>query len=143
AAPLLVGPLPNSRARAPRGKSRGVQSRLDRLFEVGTPGRPGKPGARRQEIVFFSTIRLRKLSMARKLNNDRAIRIASAAKQEFAKRGFAGARVERIARTAGVNKQLLFYYFHSKRGLFQAAVRRAMSELETALGSSAQLSGRP
>jgi len=81
--------------------------------------------------------------MARKLNNDRAIRIAAAAKQEFAKRGFAGARVERIARTAGVNKQLLFYYFHSKRGLFQAAVRRAMSELETALGSSAQLSGRP
>src|SRR5262245_65450423 len=81
--------------------------------------------------------------MARKLNNDSAIRIAAAAKQEFAKRGFAGARVERIARAAGVNKQLLFYYFQSKRGLFQAAVRRAMSELEAALASSAQLSGRP
>lgn len=81
--------------------------------------------------------------MARKLNNDRALRIAAAAKQEFAKRGFAGARVERIARAAGVNKQLLFYYFQSKRGLFQAAVRRAMTELEAALGSSAQLSGRP
>ena len=81
--------------------------------------------------------------MARKLNNDRALRIAAAAKQEFAKRGFAGARVERIARAAGVNKQLLFYYFQSKRGLFQAAVRRAMAELEAALGSSTQLSGRP
>ena len=81
--------------------------------------------------------------MARKLNNDRALRIAAAAKQEFAKRGFAGARVDRIARAAGVNKQLLFYYFQSKRGLFQAAVRRAMAELEAALGSSAQLSGRP
>jgi TetR/AcrR family transcriptional regulator len=81
--------------------------------------------------------------LARKLNNDRALRIAAAAKQEFAKRGFAGARIERIARVAGVNKQLLFYYFQSKRGLFQAAVRRAMAELEAALGSSAQLSGRP
>lgn len=81
--------------------------------------------------------------MARKLNNDRALRIVAAAKQEFAKRGFAGARVERIAREARVNKQLLFYYFRSKRGLFQAAVRRAMEELEAALGTAAQLSGRP
>ena len=81
--------------------------------------------------------------MARKLKNDSALRIAAAARQEFAKRGFAGARVERIAREARVNKQLLFYYFHSKRGLFQAAVRRAMEELEAALGSAEQLSGRP
>lgn len=81
--------------------------------------------------------------MARKLNNERALRIATAARQEFAKRGFAGARVERIARTAGVNKQLLFYYFHSKRGLFQAAVRRGMTELEAALASTVPLSGRP
>lgn len=81
--------------------------------------------------------------MARKLNNDRALRIVAAAKQEFAKRGFAGARVERIAREARVNKQLLFYYFQSKRGLFQAAVRRATEELEAALGTAAQLSGRP
>lgn len=81
--------------------------------------------------------------MARKLNNDRALRIVAAAKQEFAKRGFAGARVERVAREARVNKQLLFYYFQSKRGLFQAAVRRATEELEAALGTAAQLSGRP
>lgn len=71
--------------------------------------------------------------MARKLNNDRALRIAAAAKQEFAKRGFAGARVERIARVAGVNKQLLFYYFHSKRGLFGAVLGRGAAELEQAL----------
>lgn len=81
--------------------------------------------------------------MARKLNNDRALRIAAAARQEFARRGFAGARVERIARLAGVNKQLLFYYYHSKRGLFQAAVRRGMTELEAALAATSHLSGRP
>lgn len=81
--------------------------------------------------------------MAHKLNNDRALRIANAARQEFAKRGFAGARIERIAKLAGVNKQLLFYYFHSKKGLFQAAVRRGAVELEAALAGSAHLAGRP
>ena len=51
--------------------------------------------------------------------------------------------MERIARLAGVNKQLLFYYYHSKRGLFQAAVRRGMAELEAALAATAHFSGRP
>ena len=39
----------------------------------------------------------------------------------------------RIARRAGVNKQLLFYYFHSKRGLFSAVLGRGAAELERAL----------
>ncbi len=50
-------------------------------------------------------------------------RILEAAASEFAQRGFAGARVERIAAAAGVNKQLLFHYFSSKSGLHQAALR--------------------
>src|SRR5207249_1430128 len=58
--------------------------------------------------------------MPPKLSNDRALRIVVAARDEFARRGLAGARVEQIARRAGVNKQLLFYYYHSKLGLFQA-----------------------
>jgi AcrR family transcriptional regulator len=61
------------------------------------------------------------------------LRIAAAAREEFAKRGFAGARVDQIARRAGVNKQLLFYYYHSKRGLFQAVLAQAAGELEGAL----------
>lgn len=81
--------------------------------------------------------------MARKLNNDRALRIVDAARQEFAKRGFSGARIERIAKLAGVNKQLLFYYFHSKRGLFQTAVRRGAEELEASLADSSHFVGRP
>lgn len=47
--------------------------------------------------------------------------ILDAARQEFGEHGLAGARVERIARRAGVNKQLLYYYFGSKRDLFRAA----------------------
>jgi len=49
--------------------------------------------------------------MPPKLGNDRALRIVAAAREEFARRGFAGARVDQIARRAGVNKQLLFYYY--------------------------------
>lgn len=71
--------------------------------------------------------------MSRKLSNDRALRIIAAAHDEFARRGYAGARIERIAATARVNKQLLFYYFHSKRGLFHAILERGVSELESAL----------
>jgi TetR/AcrR family transcriptional regulator len=81
--------------------------------------------------------------MAPKLSNDRALRISTAAREEFARRGFAGARVDHIAKRAGVNKQLLFYYFHSKRGLFQAVLSRAASELESALAAVRLPGGSP
>jgi AcrR family transcriptional regulator len=41
--------------------------------------------------------------------------------EEFSERGFAGARVDAIARRAGANKQLLFYYFRDKQGLHDAS----------------------
>jgi len=65
------------------------------------------------------------------------LRIITAARDEFARRGFDGARVDQIARRAGVNKQLLFYYFHSKRGLFNTVLTRGAAELEQALASLA------
>jgi len=68
-----------------------------------------------------------------KLSNSSALQIIAAAREEFSRRGFDGARVEQIARRAGVNKQLLFYYFHSKRGLFTAVLARGAAELERAL----------
>ncbi len=71
--------------------------------------------------------------MKPKLANTRALRIIDAAREEFARRGFEGARVDQIARRAGVNKQLLFYYFHSKRGLFAAVLARGAAEFERAL----------
>jgi AcrR family transcriptional regulator len=76
-----------------------------------------------------------------KLSNKRALRIIEAAREEYTQRGFDGARVEHIARRAGVNKQLLFYYYHSKRGLFQAVLSQAASELEGALAALPR--GRP
>ena len=81
--------------------------------------------------------------MPPKLSNDRALRIVAAAREEFARRGFAGARVEQIVRRAGVNKQLLFYYYHSKRGLFQAVLDQSATDLEGALAALTLPSGAP
>ena len=81
--------------------------------------------------------------MPPKLSNDRSLRIVAAAREEFSKRGYAGARVEQIAERAGVNKQLLFYYYHSKRGLFQAVLSQAAAELEFALARLAHPAGGP
>jgi TetR/AcrR family transcriptional regulator len=49
-----------------------------------------------------------------------ADRILKAAIREFAKHGFAGARVERIVREANVSPRSLYYHFGSKRGLYDA-----------------------
>jgi TetR/AcrR family transcriptional regulator len=51
-------------------------------------------------------------------------RILAAAAIEFADRGFAGARVDRIARRAQVNKAMLYYHFDSKAGLYRTLLRR-------------------
>lgn len=49
-------------------------------------------------------------------------RIIDAATAEFADHGLAGARVDRVAERAGANKQLIYAYFGSKEGLFDATL---------------------
>ncbi len=48
--------------------------------------------------------------------------ILQAAIEEFAREGAAGARIDAIARAAGVNKALLYYYFKDKEALYGAAL---------------------
>jgi TetR/AcrR family transcriptional regulator len=48
--------------------------------------------------------------------------ILRAAVREFSEQGPAGARMDAIARAAGVNKALLHYYFSTKEGLYAAVV---------------------
>ena len=68
-------------------------------------------------------------------------RILAAAAVEFAARGYAGARVDSIARRARVNKAMLYYHFRSKQGLYRALLRdtfgRAGARLETIAASGA------
>jgi len=49
-------------------------------------------------------------------------RLLDSAYAEFAARGFAGTRVDRIATEAGANKQAIYLYFGSKEALFDAVL---------------------
>ena len=50
-------------------------------------------------------------------------RIWDAAVQQFAAAGFDGAKVDAIARDAGVNKAMLYYHFADKLALYHAILR--------------------
>ena len=54
--------------------------------------------------------------------------ILQAAIREFAREGVAGARTDAIAHAAGVNKALLYYYFHDKEALYRAAIDHVFEE---------------
>lgn len=56
-------------------------------------------------------------------------RILDAAHAVFVRKGTAGARLQDVAREAGVNQALLHYYFRSKARLSEAVFRRAAGEL--------------
>jgi TetR/AcrR family transcriptional regulator len=55
-------------------------------------------------------------------------RILAAALKEFSAKGFAGARVDEIARRARINKRMLYHYFGDKRELFRAVYRHKLEE---------------
>ena len=54
---------------------------------------------------------------------DRPREICAAALEVFAEKGFAAARLDEIARRAGVSKGTLYLYFEDKEDLFRAVVR--------------------
>jgi AcrR family transcriptional regulator len=58
---------------------------------------------------------------------DRPAEILSAALEVFAERGFQAARLEEVARRAGVSKGALYLYFETKADLFRAVVTTAIS----------------
>lgn len=56
-------------------------------------------------------------------------KLLTAARQEFAKHGFAGARVDEIAMRAGVNKQLVYHYFGDKDALYLAVLEWVYADI--------------
>lgn len=54
-------------------------------------------------------------------------KILEAALGEFAERGQAGARVDKIATVAGVNKALIYYHFKSKENLYHEVIAHYFS----------------
>lgn len=63
-------------------------------------------------------------------------KILGAALREFSAKGLAGARVDVIARRAGVNKRMLYHYFGNKDGLFSAVLRQKIAQREALLASA-------
>lgn len=59
-------------------------------------------------------------------------RILAAAKREFARKGLGGARVDVIAAKARANKRMIYHYFGSKEGLFQAVLEEAYLDIRSA-----------
>jgi AcrR family transcriptional regulator len=60
-------------------------------------------------------------------------RIIEAAAEEFAQRGIAGARIDRITAAARTNKAQLYGYFGSKDALFDAVIADRADRLMTAV----------
>ncbi len=58
---------------------------------------------------------------------DRPAEILAAALEVFAERGFQAARLEEVAKRAGVSKGALYLYFETKADLFRAVVTDAIS----------------
>jgi TetR/AcrR family transcriptional regulator len=118
---------------APGGLETGVTERRSGRADTGvTRSRPGgaetgagQPGAARRP-------RRAPAGPERQRDADRSRRaLLDAALEEFSLRGFAGARVADIARRAGVNKQLINYYFGSKEGLYLALQRAWLDREES------------
>ena len=56
-------------------------------------------------------------------------KLLTAAREEFARHGFAGARVDEIAERAGVNKQLVYHYFGDKDALYLAVLEWVYADI--------------
>ena len=59
--------------------------------------------------------------------------ILHAAVREFSDKGLSGARTDAIARSARVNKALLYYYFHDKEALYGAVLDEVLTGLISAV----------
>jgi TetR/AcrR family transcriptional regulator len=117
-----------SRNAAPEGVNPGAPGPGTRRSRAAGPG-AGPPGAAPPRPQLPRPRRAPS-GPERQRDADRSRRVLlDAALEEFSLRGFAGARVADIARRAGVNKQLINYYFGSKEGLY-LALQRAWLERE-------------
>lgn len=56
-------------------------------------------------------------------------KILAAARVEFARHGFAGARMDRIIKRAGTNPRMIYHYFGSKEGLYVTVLEEALGDL--------------
>ena len=68
-------------------------------------------------------------------------RLLAAAAAEFAARGFDGAKVDRIAARARINKAMLYYHFQSKAALYREILRQMFGAIAAAVTAVHQRGG--
>src|SRR5271155_3852785 len=90
------------------------------------------PSSRRTARLHTRTLRLG----TRGRPEESRAAILKAAVAEFADYGIAGARTDAIARTARVNKALLYYYFKDKDALYSAVLDQVFGGLTTAVNAA-------
>lgn len=66
-------------------------------------------------------------------------KLLDAAVHEFSEHGPLGARVDRVASRAGVNKERIYQYFGSKQNLFSAVLEQEMIKLAAAVPLTPEL----
>lgn len=69
--------------------------------------------------------------------------ILQAAASVFAEHGYAGARVEAIARAAGINKAMLYYRVGAKAKLYELVVGTLFDRVASAVEQGRQVPGSP
>jgi|SRR5579859_253 len=74
----------------------------------------------------------------RRRKTARPAEITAAALAVFADKGFAGARLDDIARQAGVSKGALYLYFETKEDIFRAVARTAVAPNLAAIRTAAE-----
>jgi AcrR family transcriptional regulator len=70
-------------------------------------------------------------------------RILRAARNEFMRHGYSGARIERISRTGRSSDRMIYYYFTSKEALYLAVLEGVYTELGDAESALAIDPARP
>lgn len=80
----------------------------------------------------------------RRMKEERPQQITAAAFEVFAEKGYAAARVQEVAKRAGISKGLMYLYFRTKEDLFKAVIKSVvvrrvdalLKNLETTSSSS-------
>ena len=57
-------------------------------------------------------------------------KLLGVAEKLFAEKGFNGTSIDRIAKTAGVNKGLIYYHFKDKKDIFVSIMKNIINEIE-------------
>ena len=82
-----------------------------------------------QSVIYIATMKSEKKFSRRA--EARPDEVLDAAMAVFVEQGFAAAKMEEIARRAGISKGTVYLYFPSKEALIEAIIQRAVAPLAT------------